>query len=212
MSNISQEDLVCETTINESLTCEAEVNRGLIGPQGPQGADGAQGVSVTGVELLSTVGIDKTYRMHFSNNTYFDYVVKDGVAGTTVPWGGLTGTMSNQTDLKNALDAKQDVLTAGTHIDIDNGTISVVGMPTKTSDLLNDSLFITKNVNDLTNYTKSSDINTALGNKQDSLTAGDGISITQNSTILVKFASANEVGGVKLEYNSTTQTLNIKNT
>ncbi len=211
MSNISQEDLVCETTITRSLTCETEVNRGLIGPQGPQGADGAQGVSVTGVTLLSTVGIDKTYRMTFSNNTYFDYVVKDGVAGTTVPWGGITGTLSNQTDLKNALDAKQDTLTAGTHIDIDNGTISVIGMPTKTSDLLNDSLFINKDVNNLTNYTKSDTINTALNAKQDTLTAGDGISITNNDTILVKFASANEVGGVKLEYNSTTQTLNIKN-
>lgn len=210
MSNISQEDLVCETTITRSLTCETEVNRGLIGPQGPQGADGAQGVSVTGVTLISTVGIDKTYRMTFSNNTYFDYVVKDGVAGTTVPWGGITGTLSNQTDLKNALDAKQDTLTAGTHIDIDNGTISVVGMPTKTSDLLNDSLFINKDVNNLTNYTKSDTINTALNAKQNTLTAGDGISITNNDTILVKFASANEVGGVKLEYNGTTQTLNIK--
>lgn len=197
--------------LTDTLTCEAETNRGIIGPRGPQGESGEQGVSVTGVELISTVGIDKTYRMHFSNNTYFDYVVKDGVAGTTVPWGGLTGTLSNQTDLKNAIDDKQDVLTAGAHIDIDNNTISVVGMPTKTSDLLNDSLFITKDVNDLTNYTKSSDINTALNAKQNALNAGDGISLTQNDTVLLKFASANEIGGVKLEYNSTTQTLNIKN-
>ena len=140
--------------LQDSLTCETEVNRGIRGPQGPQGEEGAQGVSVTGVSLISTVGIDKTYRMYFSNNTYFDYVVKDGVAGTTVPWGGITGTLSNQTDLKNALDGKQDALTEGTHIDIDDNTISVVGMPTKTSDLLNDSLFITKDVDDLTNYTK----------------------------------------------------------
>ena len=108
--------------LTDELTCETETNRGIIGPRGPQGSAGEQGVSVTGVELLSVVGIDKTYRMHFSNNTYFDYVVKDGIAGSTVPWGGINGTLSNQTDLQNALNSKQGTLTAGTNIDIDNDT------------------------------------------------------------------------------------------
>jgi hypothetical protein len=197
--------------LNDELTCETETNRGIIGPRGPQGEDGAQGVSVTGVELLSTVGIDKTYRMHFSNNTYFDYVVKDGSEGETVNWGGINGYITNQSDLQSALNAKQDELTPGTHIDITSNTISVTGMPTKNSDLLNDTFYVTKDVNDLTNYTKTSDINTALSGKQNILTAGDGISITSGNVILVKNASADEVGGVKLEYNSTTQTLNIKN-
>jgi len=197
--------------LSDQLTCETETNRGIIGPKGDAGEEGPQGVSVTGVELLSTVGIDKTYRMHFSNNTYFDYVVQDGVAGTTVPWGGLTGTLSNQTDLQSELNAKQDTLTPGTHIDITSNTISVTGMPTKTSDLLNDSLFIDKDVNNLTNYTTTTNMNTALSGKQNTLTAGDGISITSGNVVLVKNASADEVGGVKLEYNSTTQTLNIKN-
>ena len=149
--------------------------------------------------------------MHFSNNTYFDYVVKDGIAGSTVPWGGINGTLSNQTDLQNALNSKQGTLTAGTNIDIDNDTISVVGMPTKNSDLLNDTFYITKEVNDLTNYTKTTDINTALNGKQNTLIAGAGISITNGNVVLVKNASADEVGGVKLEFNSSTQTLNIKN-
>jgi hypothetical protein len=197
--------------LNDELTCETETNRGIIGPRGPQGEDGAQGVSVTGVELLSTVGIDKTYRMHFSNNTYFDYVVKDGSEGETVNWGGINGYITNQSDLQSALNAKQDELTPGTHIDITSNTISVTGMPTKNSDLLNDTFYVTKNVDDLTNYTTTSDMNTALSGKQNTLTAGDGISITSGNVILVKNASANEVGGVKLEYNSTTQTLNIKN-
>lgn len=69
----------------------------------PKGDTGATGTSVTGVTLISTVGLDKTYRMAFSNNTYFDYVVKDGAAGATT-WGGISGTLSNQTDLQNALD------------------------------------------------------------------------------------------------------------
>jgi hypothetical protein len=197
--------------LTDELTCETETNRGIVGPRGPQGEDGAQGVSVTGVELLSTVGIDKTYRMHFSNNTYFDYVVKDGSEGETVNWGGINGQLSNQTDLQNALNSKQDNLTEGAHIDITGNTISVEGMPTKTSDLLNDSLFITKSVDNLDNYTTTSDMNTALNGKQNTLVPGAGISITANSTVVLKNASADEVGGVKLEYNSTTQTLNIKN-
>lgn len=39
-------------------------------------------------------------------------------------WGNIGGTLSEQTDLKNALDAKQDTLTAGTNITITNNVIS----------------------------------------------------------------------------------------
>ena len=43
-------------------------------------------------------------------------------AGTT--WGSISGELSNQTDLQDALDAKQDVLTAGEGIDITDNVIS----------------------------------------------------------------------------------------
>ena len=39
-------------------------------------------------------------------------------------WGNITGTLSNQTDLQSALNAKQDTLTAGTNISITGTTIS----------------------------------------------------------------------------------------
>ena len=42
-----------------------------------------------------------------------------------VAWGDVTGTLSEQTDLQNALDVKQDELTAGNGIDITSDTISV---------------------------------------------------------------------------------------
>lgn len=82
--------------------------KNLKGAQGETGATGATGVSVTGVSLLSTSGLAKTYRMTFSNNTYFDYVVYDGAAGAT-EWGAISGVLANQTDLAGALNAKQDI-------------------------------------------------------------------------------------------------------
>ena len=41
---------------------------------------------------------------------------------TELVWGNITGTLSEQTDLQNALDAKQDTLTAGTGISIKPNT------------------------------------------------------------------------------------------
>ena len=42
----------------------------------------------------------------------------------SLSWGNITGTLSNQTDLQNALDGKQDTLIAGDGININNGVIS----------------------------------------------------------------------------------------
>ena len=52
-----------------------------------------------------------------------DYV--DAHSSGSPSWGSITGTLSNQTDLQNALSAKQDVLTAGTDIDITYNTVSL---------------------------------------------------------------------------------------
>ena len=49
-----------------------------------------------------------------------------GGSGEAV-WGDITGTLADQTDLAEALAAKQDTLTAGTGIDITNDVISVTG-------------------------------------------------------------------------------------
>ena len=75
----------------------------------------------------------------------YDYVPTKTVNGTTytsdasglitlpdypyeVVWGNIQGTLSNQTDLKNALDAKQDELVSGTNIKtINNQSITGSG-------------------------------------------------------------------------------------
>ena len=46
--------------------------------------------------------------------------------GGASAWGSITGTLSAQTDLQTALDAKQDDLVSGTNIKTINGA-SVLG-------------------------------------------------------------------------------------
>ena len=74
-----------------------------------------------------------------------------GEKGDTVSaeWGTITGNVTDQTDLKNALDNKAN-----------NSDI-----PTNTSDLNNDSGFITNSVNNLTNYYTKIDTDNKLKKK-----------------------------------------------
>lgn len=64
--------------------------------------------------------------------------------GGEAVWGSITGTLSDQTDLKTALDNKANKS----------------DIPTKVSDLSNDSEFITKAVDNLINYYKKSEVYT----------------------------------------------------
>lgn len=60
------------------------------------------------------------------------------IGSPSVAWGDITGTLSNQTDLDNALDAKQDSLVSGTNIKTINstsllgsGNIIITGLPSQ---------------------------------------------------------------------------------
>lgn len=55
-----------------------------------------------------------------------DYATEWGTATAAATWGTITGTLSSQTDLQAALDAKQDTLVSGTNIKTVNGS-SVLG-------------------------------------------------------------------------------------
>lgn len=68
------------TVTNSGTTSAAVFNFGI--PAGEDGTDGEDGVSVTGVELISTSGKVKTYRMTFSDGNHFDYQVTDGADGS----------------------------------------------------------------------------------------------------------------------------------
>lgn len=86
-------------------------DKGDTGDTGAPGRDGAiQYTAGTGIEITSGNVIQAT-----------------GAAVAT--WGGIDGTLSDQTDLKNALDAKQNTLTAGDGITISSDTISADIVP-----------------------------------------------------------------------------------
>ena len=56
------------------------------------------------------------------NNTITGAQIIAAASGGSATWGGITGTLSSQTDLQTALNAKQDTLISGTNIKTINST------------------------------------------------------------------------------------------
>ena len=110
---------------------------------------GNTGNGISSITLLSTSGLDKTYRILMTDNTHFDFTVHDGngiasitktgstgavdhyrvtftdttyfdydVTNGSDEWGAIVGTLSDQTDLQNALDNKAPVITVSASGDI----------------------------------------------------------------------------------------------
>lgn len=76
------------------------IPKGETGATGAPGKDGAiQYTAGTGIEITSGNVIQAT-------------------GASVATWGDIQGTLSSQTDLKNALDAKQATLTAGSNVSI----------------------------------------------------------------------------------------------
>lgn len=83
-----------------------ELSRGPQGPQGPAGADGADGRDGA-IQYTAGTGISIS-----SSN------VISATGSSTTEWGDITGSLSNQTDLKNALDAKAGTTLTGALTDL----------------------------------------------------------------------------------------------
>lgn len=95
-----------------------------------------------------------------------------GGGGGDAVWGDITGTLSDQTDLQNALNAKQAKLTAGENISISsNNTISATF--TETDPIFTASPAAGITAEDITDW----------DGKQDQLTAGTNITIDANNVI-----------------------------
>lgn len=117
------------------------------GDKGDTGNTGATGNGVSGTSLLSWEGLVKTYRMSYTNGSYFDFTVENGTG--QVDWGGISGVISQQTDLQDVLHSSKGYLDNGTllfdstlfnyvygynHSTFDRSKFSVVGTPTITDE------------------------------------------------------------------------------
>jgi|GEM_PF-6723728 hypothetical protein len=77
---------------------------------------------------------------------------KTSSSSTSATWGNITGTLSNQTDLQDALNAKQALITLGTTAQYFRGDLSLATFPTSLSSFTNDPGYITASSSDtLTN-------------------------------------------------------------
>ena len=82
-------------------------------------------------------------------------------------WGNISGTLSNQTDLQNALNAKQNTLTAGAGLSISGDVISNTQVSAVWGNLTG-------------TLSSQTDLQNALNAKQAALTAGNHITLADN--------------------------------
>lgn len=124
--------MVQNSGTSSAAILDFSIPQGVQGMQGPRGEKGDTGA--TGAPGKD--GIDgkdgkdgKDGAIHYTAGTGIqitDSNVINATGAAVATWGGIQGTLSNQTDLQNALNAKQDTLTAGTNISINGDTISAV--------------------------------------------------------------------------------------
>lgn len=62
---------------------------GAKGDKGDKGEKGNTGNGIANIQLVSTNDIEKTYRITYTDNSTFEYVVTDGVSNTTPPIGSI---------------------------------------------------------------------------------------------------------------------------
>ena len=105
-------------SINDQASFEV-LFAGPAGPTGPQGIQGIQGVPGQGVAAGGTTG----QVLKKLSSTNYDTGWSSDISG--VAWGGITGTLSAQTDLQTALDAKLSTSAASsTYLPLAGGYIT----------------------------------------------------------------------------------------
>jgi hypothetical protein len=135
---------------------------------------------------------NKTYR--WTGSVY----VEISASAAAATWGAITGTLSSQTDLQNALNAKQATLVSGTNIKTINGS-SVLGagdlvvsggvtsvtasLPISSSGGATPNITIQQADSGQSGFLDSSDWN-HFNNKQDGLISGSNIKTVNGGSIV----------------------------
>jgi hypothetical protein len=189
LSNIPQSAV---TNLTADLAAKAD-NSAAVHVAGNETIGGVKTFSSSPVVPTPAVGSEA------ANKTYVDSVVG---GGGPVTWGGISGTLGDQTDLQSALDAKEDGIAAGTNGQYWRGDKSwqtldksAVGLGNvdNTSDAAKNSASATltnKTIsgasNTLSNIPESAitNLTTDLGNKVDTTTSvSGGTSLTGGGTL-----------------------------
>lgn len=119
---------------------------------------------------------------------------------SSVAWGDITGTLSSQTDLNAALGAKANsadlatVATSGSYNDLTNKP-TIPAAVTVDSALSDSSTNPVQNqviTNALSTKANASDMSTALAGKQNTLTAGNHISISNDTISAVDYVHSDD--------------------
>ena len=130
---------------------------------------------------------------------------KSYVDSNSSSWGSIGGTLSNQTDLQNALNAKQDTLVSGTNIKTINSS-SILGSGNLSITASAAGLNTQVQFND--NGSIGGDAGLTYDKTTDNLTVGS-ISLNQNG-LVVKGATSNALTIKPNETLSASRTLNLK--
>jgi hypothetical protein len=146
--------------------------RGAYGPQGPVG-QGIIGGGNTGQVLTK------------KSNTSYDLEWKTptgGGGGGSVAWGGITGTLSDQTDLQTALNEKQGIITNSDSIT--QGSTNLFLTTAERTKLTNTSGTNTGDQNTFSTIAVSGQSDVVADSTSDTLTlvAGSNITLTTNAT------------------------------
>ena len=117
---------------------------GKNGKDGKPGKDGSDGVGISKIEKISTVDLVDTYRITFTDNSTFDYEVTNGKDGQ----GGTGGSGEENTIESISVNGTPISVDVNKNVDITvpsiDGLAKTEDIPTKVSELTNDSGYLTE--------------------------------------------------------------------
>ena len=151
----------------------------------------ANATSTLTLEQLNDVTITSPSNGQVLTYNGTDWVNQAGGGGGGGTWGSITGTLSNQTDLQNALNAKQNLVSTPTNNDIlltnDSGQAIDSGISISTSSTANtDNLLMTaKAVQTALSSVSNGLISSATQNASFVALAGNQYNVDSSSTIIV---------------------------
>jgi hypothetical protein len=122
-----------------------------------------------------------------SNN---QFISKGTLENVITGKGLIDNSVNNLTNYTKTSDLS-NVATSGSYNDLSNKP-TIPTIPTNVSTFTNDAGYITNSVNNLTNYTTTTDMNTALGNKQNTILSGTSdpdSSLGEDGDIYIQYES-----------------------